>query len=112
MIDISGECAARFNAVKDVMAQSIAAGDDIGASFAVSLDGEMVVDIWGGTLDAEGTQAWQQDTIVNVYSTTKPMSFYARWFSQAAGFWILMKMSRIIGPNLPRTVKTRLKSGM
>ena len=67
--------AQRFNAVKDVMAQSIAAGDDIGASFAVSLDGEMVVDIWGGTLDAEGTQGWQQDTIVNVYSTTKPMSF-------------------------------------
>ena len=75
MVEISGQCEARFNAVKDLMAQSIAAGDDIGASFAVSLDGEMVVDLWGGTLDAEGTQAWQQDTIVNVYSTTKPMSF-------------------------------------
>ena len=75
MVEISGQCEARFNAVKDLMAQSIAAGDDIGASFAVSLDGEMVVDLWGGKLDAEGTQAWQQDTIVNVYSTTKPMSF-------------------------------------
>ena len=74
-VEISGMCDARFGALKDVMAQSIADGHDIGASFAVSLEGEMLVDIWGGTLDAEGTQPWQQDTIVNVYSTTKPMSF-------------------------------------
>ena len=35
----------------------------------------MVVDLWGGHLDEARTQSWQQDTIVNVYSSTKTMSF-------------------------------------
>jgi CubicO group peptidase (beta-lactamase class C family) len=36
------------------------------------LDGELVVDIWGGSIDDAGAP-WEQDTIINVYSTTKTM---------------------------------------
>ena len=111
MVEISGQCEARFSAVKDRMAQSIAAGDDIGASFAVSLDGEMVVDLWGGTLDAEGTQAWQQDTIVNVYSTTKPMSFLCALVLASRGLLDFDENVAHYWPNLPKTAKKRLKSG-
>ena len=75
MVEISGQCDARFQAVKDVLANSIESGADLGGSFAVSLEGEMVVDIWGGALDAAGETDWQEDSLVNVYSTTKPMSF-------------------------------------
>ena len=57
------------------LAASIESGGDIGASFAVYEHGKKVVDIWGGYLDEERTQLWQEDTIVNVYSTTKTMSF-------------------------------------
>jgi CubicO group peptidase (beta-lactamase class C family) len=74
-MQIFGECDARFEAVKDVLAASIESGGDIGASFAVYEHGKKVVDIWGGYLDEERTQLWQEDTIVNVYSTTKTMSF-------------------------------------
>jgi CubicO group peptidase (beta-lactamase class C family) len=42
---------------------------------AVLVGGEPVVDIWGGTVDAEGSAPWQQDTITNVWSTTKTMTF-------------------------------------
>jgi CubicO group peptidase (beta-lactamase class C family) len=34
----------------------------------------MVVDIWGGHRDAAASEPWQEDTIVNVYSTTKTMA--------------------------------------
>ena len=74
-MQIFGECDSRFDAVKDVLQASIESGEDIGASFAVYEHGKKVVDIWGGHLDEERTQPWQEDTIVNVYSTTKTMSF-------------------------------------
>ena len=49
-------------------------GRDLGASFCATLNGETVVDLWGGWADAEKTRPWDRDTIVNVYSTTKTMT--------------------------------------
>ena len=74
-VDIQGYCDPRFEQTREVLAGSIEAGEDLGASFAVTVDGELVVDIWGGHLDEEKTRPWQENTIVNVYSTTKTMSF-------------------------------------
>jgi len=74
-IDINGFCDDRFAAVKDVMRNNLETGADVGASFAATIDGEMVVDIWGGHLDEAKVQPWQEDSIVNVWSTTKTMSF-------------------------------------
>jgi len=74
-IEIHGHCEPKVAAVKDVLAASIEAGEDIGASFAAYVEGEAVVDIWGGYVDEAKTQPWVEDTIVNVYSTTKTMTF-------------------------------------
>jgi len=73
-IDISGTCAPKLGAVKDAFAANFAKNGDIGASAAVVMNGELVVDIWGGHQDAAKTKPWQRDTIVNVFSTTKTMS--------------------------------------
>ncbi|MFK8021365.1 MAG: serine hydrolase domain-containing protein [Pseudomonadales bacterium] len=73
-VDINGRCDPKFASVKDAFAKNFEDGLDIGASVAVTVDGESVVDLWGGDLvDAEGAQ-WQEDTIVNVWSTTKTMA--------------------------------------
>ena len=40
---------------------------------AVTRDGETMVDLWAGDADPKGTP-WVEDTIVNVYSTTKTMA--------------------------------------
>lgn len=74
MVDISGRCEARFAAVKDAFASNFTDNGDVGASCAVALHGELVVDLWGGTLDAAATTPWEEDTIINVFSTTKTMS--------------------------------------
>lgn len=71
---IDGECDARFAAVRDTFAASVEAGGEVGASFAATLDGRMVVDLWGGHADAARTRPWERDTIVNVFSTTKAMT--------------------------------------
>ncbi len=70
---IAGTCAPRFADVRDAFAASFANGLEVGASVAVSLEGELVVDLWGGHADGERSRAWERDTIVNVYSSTKTM---------------------------------------
>jgi CubicO group peptidase (beta-lactamase class C family) len=70
--EIQGTCDERFAAVRDTLAVNLDSGQDVGASVAVVLDGEPVVDIWGGVIDDAGTP-WAQDTLINVYSTTKTM---------------------------------------
>ncbi|MEZ5231105.1 MAG: serine hydrolase domain-containing protein [Acidimicrobiales bacterium] len=74
---IDGSCDPRFEAVRDAFASNFTDGLDVGASVAVAVDGELVVDLWGGHLDVERTQPWQRDTLVNVFSTTKTMSCLA-----------------------------------
>ena len=64
----------RFAAVRTAFEANLANGTDVGASFCATLEGETVVDLWGGFADEEKTRPWEQDTIINVYSTTKTMT--------------------------------------
>jgi CubicO group peptidase (beta-lactamase class C family) len=74
MADIHGSCDERFKGVSDVLAANIDEGADVGASVAVTVDGELVVDIWGGYADEGQSRPWARDTITNVWSTTKTMT--------------------------------------
>ena len=73
-VEPKGQCDSRFTAVRDAFAENFDSRNDVGASTAVYLDGKLVVDLWGGHADAAGTRPWQSDTIVNIYSITKPMA--------------------------------------
>src|SRR4029453_17429504 len=74
MTEVRGDCDDRFAAVKATLEATLADGRDVGASACVVVDGEVVVDIWGGWADAEKTVPWERDTIINVWSTTKTMT--------------------------------------
>ena len=67
----------RYAAVRTAFAGNLESGRDVGASFCATVEGETVVDLWGGFADAARTRAWERDTIVNVYSTTKTMTALA-----------------------------------
>ena len=70
--EVHGTCDKRFDAVRVALAESLDDAD-VGASAAVFVDGEPVADLWGGYKDAKRTEPWEQDTITNVWSTTKTM---------------------------------------
>ena len=74
MSDIHGTCDERFAPVREAFEANFRDGSEVGASVAVSIGGEYVVDLWGGYRDAAKTLPWEQDTIVNVYSSTKTMA--------------------------------------
>ncbi|MGW2977648.1 serine hydrolase domain-containing protein [Streptomyces humidus] len=73
MADIQGSYDDLFAAVPAALAVSLDEGD-VGGSVAVFVDGEPVVDVWGGFADAGRTVPWQRDTLVNVWSVTKTMT--------------------------------------
>lgn len=73
-VAVQGTCDDRFNDVRETLAANLAKDSDVGASVAVTLDGEVVVDIWGGWADEDHSRPWERDTITNVWSTTKTMT--------------------------------------
>ncbi len=72
--DVQGYCDERFGAVRDAFKANFDTGKDVGASFAATVDGKLVIDLWGGYADAAKTRPWERDTIACVYSTTKTMA--------------------------------------
>jgi len=70
----SGFAHDRYAPVREIFEGNLTSGADVGASFCATVEGETVVDLWGGHADEGKTRPWVRDTIVNVYSTTKTMT--------------------------------------
>jgi CubicO group peptidase (beta-lactamase class C family) len=75
MAEVHGSCEPGFEGVRTVLSDNLDSGADVGASVAVFLRGEPVVDIWGGLADQVSGAPWERDTLTNVWSTTKTMTF-------------------------------------
>lgn len=74
-MEIHGLCHDRFVRVREEFERNFTQRNDVGATFALTMDGEYVIDLWAGHKDRARTEPWEEDTIVNVYSTTKTMTF-------------------------------------
>jgi CubicO group peptidase (beta-lactamase class C family) len=72
-----GTCEGRFDAVRQALEDNLESGEELGAAVHVDLDGETVVDLWGGWGDEQRTTPWSQDTITNVWSCTKTVTSLA-----------------------------------
>src|SRR5947208_3360749 len=70
-VDVRGSCAAPFEGVRTAFERVFAEGPELGASLALVVDGELVLDLFGGFRDQARTAPWMADTIVNVASTGK-----------------------------------------
>ncbi|MEB3983350.1 serine hydrolase [Mycobacterium sp. 663a-19] len=73
-VDIHGSCVEGFDGVRDAFARNFAQRHEVGAAVAVWVDGELVVNLWGGSADAAGARPWREDTLTTVLSGTKGLS--------------------------------------
>ena len=71
MTEIHGTCLARYEKVREAFARCFTELGELGAATCVWVDGEPVVDLWGGTARAGTDRAWERDTLGLVFSTTK-----------------------------------------
>jgi len=77
MAEIHGACDERFEAVRSALARNLDSGEELGASFVLDIDGDVVVDMWGGFRDEAKTMPWDERTITNVWSSTKTVTSLA-----------------------------------
>src|SRR5437764_14010030 len=68
---VRGSCDQRFSAVQEEFERNLAERGEVGASVCVAVDGETVVDLWGGAADVSTGREWDRDTIGVVWSATK-----------------------------------------
>ncbi|KAI1333031.1 beta-lactamase [Xylariaceae sp. FL0255] len=77
MAEVHGTCTPQFAKLRELMKQFIDSGDEIGTSLSVNINGEEVVNLYGGYADAAKTRPWTEDTIVGIASSTKMFSALA-----------------------------------
>jgi len=68
---VAGRCDDGFGAVEAAFADNFATRGEVGASVAVLVDGEVVVDLHGGWRDARRSRPFAADTLVDFYSVGK-----------------------------------------
>ena len=69
--DIGGWVERDFEPVLDAFEANFDTRGEVGAAVCVYVDGQPVVDLWGGLADATDQRAWAPDTVTLVYSSTK-----------------------------------------
>jgi CubicO group peptidase (beta-lactamase class C family) len=70
-IEIHGTVADGFGAVADAFEQNFVERGELGAAFALYVDGSPKVDVWAGVADSTTGRPWTEDTLQLVFSTTK-----------------------------------------
>ena len=67
----SGTCDPKFEGVVEAFLENYRVEDELGSAVAVTLDGQPVVDIWGGYASQARDRLWERDTIVCMMSVAK-----------------------------------------
>ena len=74
MIPVSGYYRPGFEPVREAFEANFVDDGELGAGFAVWLGDELMIDLHGGWTDRKKTLEWNKETLVPVYSTTKPIA--------------------------------------
>ena len=66
-----GEFNKKFENTYELFKKNLENDEEVGASFAVYQNGEVLVNLYGGYRDRDKKNKWDQNTIVNIHSTSK-----------------------------------------
>ena len=68
---VSGFCDPKFQNVAEEFVKNFEARGEIGASVSINVEGETLLDLWGGYSDPDTKSPWRKDTLSLVFSCTK-----------------------------------------
>ena len=68
---VQGTCDQKFQEVRQEFERNFAARGEVGASVCVTVGGQTVVDLWGGTANTKTGTPWTDETVSIVFSSTK-----------------------------------------
>jgi len=107
----SGAAANANSIVQEAVHAAIRKGGEIGLQVAAYVDGERVVDVWGGLADETTGRTVNGDTLFPVFSVTKAVTATALHIQAERGLVDYDTPSRTIGRSLGRTVRRRERCG-
>jgi CubicO group peptidase (beta-lactamase class C family) len=64
----------RFAPVEEAFRQVVKERVGTGAALCIRYEGQVVIDLGGGSADEAGTRPWVRDTIAMPYSVSKPLA--------------------------------------
>lgn len=73
MPQLQGTFEPEFAPVVQVFQDMLGESGQRGAALCVYHQGYPVIDVWGGTADRAGREPWREDTLVNIFSSGKPV---------------------------------------
>jgi CubicO group peptidase (beta-lactamase class C family) len=85
VVAVSGHVEPGFEAVRDAFVENFVSRNELGAACSIFVDGENVVDLWGGLRNKRTGEPWEEDTMVLVFSATKGMSGLAIALAHSRG---------------------------
>ena len=74
---LGGSVSNGWEAVREAFLYNFENSEEVGAGVSVYHRGNKVVDLWGGSFDSDRTQAYTEDTLQLVFSTTKGITAIA-----------------------------------
>ena len=82
---ISGITKPGFEVVREAFIENFTRRNELGAACCIYYQGEKVVDLWGGIRNKTTGEAWEEDTMVFVASTTKGLAGMAIALAHSRG---------------------------
>jgi CubicO group peptidase (beta-lactamase class C family) len=73
-VAIHGHVSPGFEPVREAFARNFARRRELGGACCVYQHGVKVIDLWGGVRDKQTGEAWNEDTMVLIYSATKGLA--------------------------------------
>jgi CubicO group peptidase (beta-lactamase class C family) len=73
-VTVKGSCSPAFERVRDAFETNFRERDEIGAAVAVWVGGELAVNLWGGTADANRQRHWHERTLASIFSGSKALT--------------------------------------
>jgi CubicO group peptidase (beta-lactamase class C family) len=68
---VTGQCDPKFAQIESEFERNFSDRGESGASVCLSVNGETMVDLWGGVANRETGTLWERDTVSIVFSCTK-----------------------------------------
>jgi CubicO group peptidase (beta-lactamase class C family) len=85
-VSVSGSVKAGFEAVREAFVENFTRRNELGAACCMYHAGDKVVDLWGGVRNKATGEAWEEDTMVIVHSTTKGLAGLAMALAHSRGW--------------------------
>jgi beta-lactamase family protein len=94
---IQGSCDQRFHSVRQEFERNFRERGEVGASVCVTLRGQTVVNLWGGTARPDAGAPWEGDTVSVVFSSTKGTIGFAGPKAEMSFGYTMNKMGTGVG---------------